>query len=159
MKIHSLKRQQIIHTSLEAAWQFFSKPENLKELTPTYMDFQITSPHPSETMYAGMIISYIVRPFLGWPIDWVTEITQVERGKFFVDEQRSGPYRLWHHQHFFYQVEAGIEMVDLVHYALPLGPIGRIMHHLFIKKQLNTIFDYRFKKIEGLFNSKKVVSI
>ncbi|MGI9542753.1 MAG: SRPBCC family protein [Cyclobacteriaceae bacterium] len=159
MKIHSLKRRQIIRTSLKEAWSFFSTPHNLKVITPPYMDFKITSPHPSEEIYAGMLISYIVRPVLRWPIHWVTEITQVEQSKFFIDEQRIGPYRLWHHQHFFHQVDEGVEMVDLVHYALPMGPIGRIMHHLFIKKQLNTIFDYRFEKIESLFNRKQVVNI
>lgn len=159
MTVHSLKRRQIIPTSLEEAWNFFSAPANLKAITPSYMDFKITSPHPSDEMYAGMIISYIVRPFLRWPIHWVTEITHVERDKFFIDEQRIGPYRFWHHQHFFHQVESGVEMVDLVHYALPLGPVGRIMRQLLIKKQLNTIFDYRFEKIESLFDLKKVVTV
>lgn len=159
MKVHCLIRQQIIRTSLGEAWDFFSRPENLKAITPAYMDFKITSPLTSSKMYTGMIISYIVRPVLRWPIHWVTEITHVKKNQFFIDEQRIGPYRLWHHQHFFAPVDDGVEMTDLVHYALPMGSIGRIMHQLFIKKQLNTIFDYRFEKIESLFNSKKVVSV
>jgi len=159
MKIYTLRRIQVIDTSLDEAWSFFSKPANLKEITPSYMDFRVTSQLMDQPMYAGMIISYIVRPLLRWPIHWVTEISHVEPLKYFVDEQRVGPYRLWHHQHFFCKVENGVEMIDLVHYALPMGPLGRLLHHLFIKNQLNSIFEYRYKKTESLFNVNKAVVV
>lgn len=154
MKLYKLEATQVVNSSLEECWCFFSSPKNLKEITPDYMGFQILE-EVEETMYAGQIIQYIVKPVLGFPMRWVTEITQVKDKHFFIDEQRFGPYKLWHHKHFFKELEDGrVEMCDVVHYALPLGFLGRIANTLFIKKQLKTIFDYRFKKVEELFNEK-----
>jgi len=152
MKIYRLKTKQFLPISLEKAWDFFSSPLNLKEITPEYMDFTITSELTKETkMYPGMLISYTVKPMLGIPMTWVTEITQVKHHKHFIDEQRFGPYRMWHHEHFFKEVKDGVEMTDEVTYVLPFGILGRLGHSLFIEKQLKAIFDYRFKKVEDLF--------
>jgi len=152
MKIHRLKTIQFIPTTLETAWDFFSSPINLKEITPEYMDFNITSDFTKDTkMYPGMLISYTVKPVLGIPITWVTEITQVNHHKHFIDEQRFGPYRMWHHEHFFKELEGGVEMTDEVTYVLPFGMLGEMGHGLFIKKQLKDIFDYRCKRVEEIF--------
>lgn len=103
-------------------------------------------------MFAGQIIEYTVSPVLGIKLNWVTEITHVENNHYFVDEQRFGPYTFWHHKHFIKQVEGGVEMTDIVHYKLPFGFIGRIVNSLFVKKQLKTIFEYRFNKLNELYN-------
>lgn len=151
MSIHILKKTQVVNCSLEAAWDFFSSPTNLQIITPDHMRFEITSQDVKSKMYAGMIISYLVRPLLNIPLKWVTEITQVKEGAFFVDEQRFGPYKFWHHKHFFEEIPEGVLMTDLIHYSIPLGPIGDLMNKLFVRKQLEDIFSYRTKKIEELF--------
>jgi len=151
VKLHKLETTQFVPTSLDHCWDFFSSPKNLKEITPDYMGFEIID-GDTDTMYAGQIIQYYVKPVMNIPLKWVTEITQVKEREFFIDEQRFGPYKLWHHKHFFKEVDGGVEMRDLVHYALPLGFLGGIAHQLFIKKQLKTIFDYRFQKVNELFN-------
>ncbi len=150
-KVYSLKTVQTIPIPLEAAWDFFSKPDNLKEITPAKMGFNIISKHHGGKMYAGQIIEYKVSPVLGIPLYWMTEITHVQDKQFFVDEQRFGPYTMWHHQHHFKAVPGGVEMTDIVHYKLPFWFLGDIANSLFVKKQLNGIFDYRFKKVKELF--------
>jgi ligand-binding SRPBCC domain-containing protein len=151
MKIYELRRTQFIPTTLDKAWAFFSSPDNLKKITPEHMGFQITNT-PKETMHQGQIITYFVKPIAGIPLRWVTEITTVKQPLFFVDEQRFGPYKFWHHQHWFEETEGGVKMTDVVHYALPLGFIGRIANRLFVKKQLDSIFNYRIKVVEELFS-------
>jgi ligand-binding SRPBCC domain-containing protein len=148
-----LRRVQRLPISLEQAWDFFSAPSNLKDITPAYMDFQVTAEAPESLgrMYAGQIITYTVKPLFGIPMKWMTEITQVCEGEHFIDEQRFGPYLLWHHQHFFKAVEGGVEMVDLVHYKLPLWILGNIAHGLFVRQQLEGIFDYRYAVLEKRF--------
>lgn len=154
MSVYTLKRTQCLPISLEHAWQFFSSPANLKEITPPYMGFDITSDKRFLVkMYPGQVITYTVKPVLGIPLFWMTEITHVEEGRFFVDEQRVGPYKIWHHQHHFEAVEGGVEMTDLVHYQLPLGPLGDLAQVMFVRRQLNEIFDYRYKKLEDLFGT------
>ncbi len=155
-KVYSLKTVQHIPVSLDKAWAFFSNPGNLKDITPADLGFRIISQHHGDTMYAGQIIEYKVRPVLGIPVYWMTEITHVEPRKFFVDEQRFGPYSLWHHQHHFREVEGGVEMTDIVHYKLPLGFLGDIAHALFVQRQLRNIFDFRFRRVEELFVSNRV---
>ncbi len=150
-KVYSLKTIQKLPISLDAAWDFFSSPANLKEITPSNLGFNIVSKYHGEKMYAGQIIEYKVSPVLGIPLYWMTEITHVEDKKYFVDEQRFGPYNLWHHQHHFKAVVGGVEMTDIVHYKLPLGFLGDIANTLFVKKQLQGIFDYRFKVVTEKF--------
>jgi len=137
---------------MDEAWDFFSSPKNLQKITPSQLGFKIISKHHGDKMYAGQIIEYKVSPVLGIPIYWMTEITQVADKKYFIDEQRFGPYSLWHHQHHFREVEGGVEMTDIVHYKLPLGILGDIAHAIFVKKQLKGIFDYRFKIVEEMFH-------
>lgn len=152
MAVHTLKRVQYLPVSLEKAWDFFSSPRNLKEITPSHLGFQIKSDTEFlQEMYPGQVITYTVKPLLGIPLFWMTEITHAETGKFFVDEQRVGPYAIWHHQHHFKPVPGGVEMTDLVHYKVPLGLLGRLANFLFVRRQLNEIFDYRFRKLEELF--------
>ncbi|MEX0636744.1 MAG: SRPBCC family protein [Ferruginibacter sp.] len=150
-KVYSLKTAQVLPISLEKAWDFFSSPANLAEITPKNLGFNIISKHHGEKMYAGQIIEYKVSPVLGIPLYWMTEITHVEQHKYFVDEQRFGPYSLWHHQHHFREVSGGVEMTDIVHYKMPFWFLGDIANTLFVKKQLNDIFNYRFKAVEKIF--------
>ena len=152
-KIYSIKTVQNIPITLDAAWDFFSSPSNLKEITPDNIGFNIISKHHGEKMYAGQIIEYTVKPLLGIPLYWMTEITQVQDKKFFIDEQRYGPYSLWHHQHHFKEIEGGVEMTDIVHYKLPLWFLGDIANAILVKHQLKKIFDYRLKKVEELFGA------
>ncbi|MBC7934806.1 MAG: SRPBCC family protein [Rhizobacter sp.] len=151
-KVYSIKRVQVMPVDITVAWDFFSDPRNLEAITGGGMDFRIISSHHGEEMYSGQIIEYSLKPLLGIKMYWMTEITHVEQHRFFVDNQRFGPYSLWHHQHHFKAVEGGIEMTDIVHYKLPLWFLGDIAHALFVKKILNDIFDFRYKKVEELFN-------
>jgi ligand-binding SRPBCC domain-containing protein len=151
MPTFSLKTIQKLPISVEAAWDFFSNPANLQAITPPNMGFEIISKHHGYKMYPGQLIEYKVRPVPGIPIYWMTEITQVAEGKYFIDEQRFGPYQLWHHQHHFKQIEGGVEMTDIIHYRNPLGFLGTIANTLFIQKQLKQIFEYRFQKVEEQF--------
>lgn len=150
MHVFSIKSKQVLPISLQEAWDFFSTPKNLQTITPAYLRFKITS-EIADHMYPGQVITYTVKPLLGIPIFWMTEITHVKEGIYFVDEQRFGPYALWHHQHHFKEVEGGVEMIDLVHYKLPLGPLGSLANFLFVRKQLKGIFDYRFQFLETHF--------
>ncbi len=151
MAAHSLKTVQKIPVSLDKAWDFFSNPANLQAITPTNMGFNVISQHHGDTMYTGQLIEYTVKPLLGVPLYWMTEITHVKDKEYFIDEQRFGPYSLWHHQHHFKAIEGGVEMTDIIHYKIPLGMLGRIANQLFIKKKVEGIFDYRYKKVEELF--------
>ncbi len=149
-RVYRLHTHQKIPTSLEKAWDFFSQPGNLKRITPTALNFQIQNEHPL-LMYPGQIIEYTVKPLLGIPIYWMTEITHVEFQKRFVDEQRVGPYRLWHHQHQFTSIPEGVEMTDVVHYQLPFGFLGDVVNALIVRRQLQTIFDFRQQAVEEIF--------
>jgi len=151
-KVYTIHTEQFIPISLTEAWDFFSSPANLAKITPAKMGFNIISKFHGEKMYPGQVIEYIVKPVLGIPMYWMTEITHVEEGKYFVDEQRFGPYSMWHHQHHFREVEGGVEMTDIVHYKLPLGFLGDIAQVLFVKNQLKEIFDYRYETVERLFS-------
>jgi len=144
--IYTLEAWQTLETGIDEAWEFFSNPANLSRITPSFMGFRITSVRPGP-MYEGQIISYRIGilPFI--KSSWVTEITRVKKGSYFIDEQRSGPYKIWHHEHHFMETENGVEMYDRVSYSIPLGIAGRIIHYLFIKKRLMEIFTYREKAI------------
>lgn len=155
MAFYQFYREQKIEASMNEVWNFISSPENLKEITPDYMGFDITSKHLPEKMYPGMIISYRVSPLLGIKTNWVTEITQVKDRSYFVDEQRVGPYSIWHHQHIIEAIPDGVLMKDIVSYQPPLGFLGAIANTLVIKRKLNEIFDYRKKVLEIKFPSEK----
>ena len=154
-KVYAIKTVQRLPISLEQAWEFFSSPKNLQEITPDNMGFAIISKHHGDKMYAGQVIEYIVKPVLGIPLYWMTEITHVADKQYFVDEQRYGPYSMWHHQHHFKAIEGGVEMIDIVHYKMPFWFLGDIANSLFVKQQLKGIFDYRFVKVEELFGAMK----
>jgi ligand-binding SRPBCC domain-containing protein len=143
MAFYQLTEKQFVAATIEEVWDFISSPKNLKEITPDYMGFDITSENLPEKMCPGMIISYKVRPLLGIPMTWVTEITHVEDKRYFVDEQRVGPYSIWHHQHMIETHENGVMMTDIVSYKPPLGFLGSIANALFIRRQLEGIFAYR----------------
>ena len=151
MGFYQLKRTTEIKASVAEVWDFISSPANLKKITPPYMGFDIMTDDYSQKMYKGMIISYKVSPLLGIKTTWVTEITQVEHQKYFIDEQRIGPYRMWHHQHFIEESEYGTSMRDIVSYQPPFGPIGSIANAILIKVKLKQIFDYREKAIDEIF--------
>ncbi len=150
---YSIKTVQKIPVSLAQAWDFFSKPDNLKDITPSNLGFQIRSKHHGSVMYAGQIIEYTVKPILGIPLYWMTEISTVVEQTYFIDEQRFGPYTLWHHQHHFKAIEGGVEMTDIVHYRLPLWILGDIANSLFVQSQLQGIFDHRFFATEQKFGA------
>ena len=141
--IHRLDYRATIDATIAEAWDFFSSPANLRKITPESLDFTILSEIPAE-MYPGLMIEYRVRPLLGIPMTWLTEITHVRAPHHFVDEQRVGPYAIWHHEHFFRELPDGkTEVRDLIHYVLPFAPFSEIFHDLLVKPQLATIFSHR----------------
>jgi ligand-binding SRPBCC domain-containing protein len=151
MPVYQLYREQKLPAGMEAAWDFISDPRNLKQITPEYMGFDIVSADLPGKIYPGMIITYTVRPVFGIKWDWVTEITHVADGQYFVDEQRVGPYRMWHHQHRIKPAEDGVWMTDLVTYRPPLGRLGALANELVIAKRLEAIFSYRKRKLVEIF--------
>ncbi len=151
MKIYKIERTTFLKANMAYVWDFFSSPENLNKLTPPEVSFQILSDSAQKKMYAGMIINYKIKPFPIVGFRWTTEITHCEEGKYFVDEQRFGPYSFWHHQHIFAEKGNGIEMTDIVHYGLPFGPLGTMANGIFVRKKLEGIFDYREKMVTEIF--------
>lgn len=152
MKIYNLKRTQFLPISRSQAWEFFSAHGNLAKITPAHMGFEIL--HASgDKVYAGQIIRYRLGVLPGIKVNWVTEITHVKEPFYFVDEQRFGPYAMWHHEHHFKEVPGGVEMTDEVTYAIPLGSLGRLAHFIFVGREVNRIFDYRFKVLEEYFKA------
>jgi ligand-binding SRPBCC domain-containing protein len=155
MGFYQLKQIQKIKGTIDDVWNFISSPANLKKITPDYMGFDITSGDLPEKMYPGMIICYKVSPLLGIKMNWLTEITQVDEKRFFIDEQRIGPYKIWHHQHRIEPVEGGVLMTDIVTYQPPMGFLGSIANKLVIKNKLNEIFDYRKNVLHEIFGELK----
>lgn len=151
MGFYQLHKTQKVPATIEQVWDFISSPANLKKITPEYMGFNITSKLLSEKMYPGMIVSYKVSPVLGIKMTWVTEITQVKEKEYFVDEQRFGPYSMWHHEHKIEPIEGGVLMTDIVSYKPPFGFLGSIANSILIKKQLKEIFDFRTDAMEKMF--------
>lgn len=148
MKPYHLQFTQDLPISITDAWSFFSSPFNLARITPKEMAFKVTS-NTSETskMYAGMIITYKVSPFSGVKLDWITEITHVVENQYFVDEQRFGPYRFWHHEHHFQEIESGVRMQDILTYGMPYGILGRGVNKVLVAKKLQHIFNFRKEKL------------
>lgn len=147
MGFYQFKKKLFIQSTIEEVWDFISSPENLKEITPDYMGFVNTTKNLPGKMYPGMIISYKINPFSWFQVTWVTEITQVIDKKFFIDEQRIGPYSFWHHQHFIEEYNGGVIMTDIVSYKPPFGILGNILNTLFIRKKLEAIFNFRSEAI------------
>lgn len=148
--MYQLKRVQLIKTDLATAWEFFSSPKNLQVITPPYLGFEIKTELPDK-MYEGLFINYKVSPLLGIKLDWTTEITHVKEPFYFVDEQRVGPYAIWHHEHHFVETDAGIEMTDIVSYKLPLGFLGKMVHPFLVAPKLQEIFNFRVNKVDEIF--------
>ena len=159
MAVHQLKAVQHIPGSIDEIWDYFSQPSNLAKITPVEMDFRVISDKWEAEIYPGQIIEYTVRPLLGIAFYWMTEITQVRSKEFFIDEQRKGPYSLWHHQHHFEQVDGGVLMTDLVHYQNPLGFLGDIANAVLVKGKLRKLFEYRAVKINERFGNSAPATI
>lgn len=158
MPYYQFSQSQKIPASIDSVWDFISNPNNLKEITPPFLDFQVTSRSDDAKMYAGMIITYSVKPIFGIPVKWITEITHVKEKEYFVDEQRLGPYKFWHHQHKIESIENGVLMTDIVTYIPPFYFFGSIANRLFIRKRLIEIFHFRTLAIEkrfGIFSADK----
>ncbi len=151
MKIHTLYRKQFLPIPMRTAWDFFSTPSNLGSITPKHMNFRILYKSGGDKMHEGQIIKYKITVLPLVRVNWVTEITQVKNFEQFTDEQRVGPYALWKHTHTFKEVAGGVEMTDHVEYAIPLGPIGELAHRMFVGREVNRIFDHRFKVLESYF--------
>jgi len=155
MGVHSIKAVQRIPASLSTVWDFFSSPSNLQTITPGDLKFKVISKHHGEKIYAGQIIEYTVRPIFGIPVYWMTEITHVKDREFFADEQRKGPYKLWHHQHHFKEIPGGVEMTDIVHYKSPGWILEPVIDGLIVRPKLDKIFKFRYEVIEQQFGKWK----
>jgi len=155
MKVYTKKWTQFIPRPLDEIWDFFSRPENLNEVTPKEMNFEILTDIANQEMYEGMIISYKVTPVFGIRMRWTTEIQRIKKGEYFVDEQRFGPYAMWHHEHHFREADGGTYMTDLLHYAIPFGPIGRLANSIMVNNKIEEIFEFRVKAVERLFGTKE----
>lgn len=154
MKIYTLHTKQKLPITIEEAWDLLSDPKNLQKITPEYMGFKILS-GADRKMYPGQIIQYIVTPVLGIPTKWVTEITHVVDKQYFVDEQRFGPYALWHHKHFLKEIPGGVEMEDIIDYKVPMGILGQFVYPFLVRPKLDEIFDFRRKKLIEMFGEFK----
>lgn len=150
MRLHRVTARQFLPIPIDEAWRFFSDPSNLSEITPPWLNLKPTSRLP-RAMHPGLIVTYDVAPLPGARVHWVTEITHVVEGVLFVDEQRAGPYRFWHHQHHFKEVPGGTEIHDIVHYALPLGPLGDLIGRRAVKRRVDAIFRFRRTALERRF--------
>ena len=157
MKIYTLHNKQKLPINVDTAWEFLSDPKNLKVITPDYMGFNILS-GADRPMFSGQIIQYIVTPIAGIKTKWVTEITHVRDKEYFVDEQRFGPYSLWHHKHFIKEIDGGVEMEDIIDYKLPMGFLGEMVQPFLVAPKLKEIFDYRKQKLHELFGEYKAPS-
>ncbi|HEX2608086.1 MAG TPA: SRPBCC family protein [Flavisolibacter sp.] len=150
--VHRLKSIQKIPADTATTWEFFSNPRNLLNITPPFLNLKVTNEIFGDAAYAGQVITYTVKPLLGIPLFWMTEIVHVDPLRMFVDEQRRGPYKLWHHQHHFKAIEGGTEMTDIVHYQLPMGVLGNLVHAPLVKGKLHDIFRFRFEKVNEVFS-------
>ncbi len=148
--IYRIYQEQILPISIEEAWNFFATPKNLNEVTPSELDFKVLSPFPDK-MYEGLIIQYRIKPMINIPLNWCTEITHIKEMDYFVDEQRKGPYKMWHHEHHFSVVPGGVLMKDILFYDIGMGILGNIAGKLFVHKKVRAIFNYRFNALKDYF--------
>jgi ligand-binding SRPBCC domain-containing protein len=144
-----LEQEQFLPLTLDQAWQFFATPKNLNEVTPDNMVFEIIS-GLSDTMYEGMLINYRLKPMLNIPINWCSEITHIKEKDYFVDEQRRGPYKMWHHEHHFKAKEGGVLMTDILYYEVGKSVFGWLAGKLFVHKKVKAIFEYRRRTLEKI---------
>ncbi|TSJ43582.1 SRPBCC family protein [Mucilaginibacter corticis] len=152
MKTYRLQFAQNLPIPLAETWDFFTSPLNLAKITPPQMRFEVTSPYEANSkVYEGMIITYKITPLFGIKMNWMTEITHVKDQQYFVDEQRFGPYALWHHEHHFKEIKGGVQMTDILNYAVPYGVIGRLSNKLLVGNEIKKIFKYREKAINEMF--------
>lgn len=157
--VYTLQCQQVVQSDIQSVWDFFSSPKNLEKITPPNMKFNITAPLPIDKMHAGQLITYKLQPFPFYTTNWVTEITQVIENKLFIDEQRFGPYAMWHHIHRFETLENGhVLMTDEVSYKLPFGIVGSLAAG-FVKHEVEKIFDHRFKVVNEMFNTELIAQM
>ncbi len=154
MSVHVFKTTQLIPTSLEQAWEFFSSPKNLAFITPAQLKFRIISTLTSEKVFTGQLIAYNVSPLWNIRVKWISEIKEVRAPVYFIDEQRKGPYKMWRHQHFLTEVVGGIEMADEIHYKIGYEPFGDLINNAIVRKRIERIFRYRRKKIEQIFATR-----
>lgn len=153
--MHQLQFSQKLPISLKEAWEFFSSPQNLAKITPRDLDFEITHHHEQKKMYQGQIIAYTIRPVLGIKMRWVTEILAVKELEYFIDEQRFGPYKFWHHEHWFKEIPNGVLMEDLLYYELPMGILGRAVNAIKVRRDVEQIFSHRELILQEMFGSYK----
>ena len=154
MKTYHLRRTQFLPIDLKTAWDFFSSPKNLAVITPARMNFKILSISGEEKLHKGQIIKYKVSVLPYVRLGWTTEITNAEYPTHFTDEQRKGPYQIWKHDHYFKEVNGGVEMTDELEYAIPFGLLGRLVNAILVGKEVTDLFDYRFKILETYFQKK-----
>jgi ligand-binding SRPBCC domain-containing protein len=150
-KLYTKIYKQNLKTDINTIWDFISNPKNLQEITPKEMGFEILTNDSGSKMYAGMIIEYKVNVIKGFKIKWITEITHVSENNYFIDEQRFGPYRFWHHQHFVIESSNGIEMMDIISYKVPFGFLGGLVNYLFVNNKIDSIFKFRNTVLDKKF--------
>ena len=151
MSIHQFNKQQILPISLDTAWGFFSSPKNLVHITPPEMKFKVLTKLTDKNIHDGMLIEYAFKPFPGIRMKWKTRIDHVSHKFKFTDEQISGPYKMWEHTHTFTEITNGVLMIDTIYYQLPLGILGDIIHAMFIREKIKSIFCYRESTLTKLF--------
>ena len=151
MKLYTLKRKQLIPFDRGTVFSFFKAPENLERITPSDVGFCIITPKPIK-MQTGAVLDYTIK-LAGIPVRWTTLITDYDEPFGFSDVSLKGPYSFWYHRHWFEESEEGTVMYDEVTYALPFGFLGRMVHSLWVRKQLDHIFDFRSKVIDEIFSA------
>ena len=150
MSVYQIENCLYLPISKQEAWEFISDPNNLLKITPEKVHFRILNPR-EEGFYPGQVFAYQLRPLPGYSTQWVSEISHIQEGEYFIDIQLQGPYKLWHHQHHIREVDEGVELRDLVHYSMPFGMLGRLAQALFVKTQLRNTFRYREEKLKSFF--------
>lgn len=150
MPVYTFTYETKLKGSLDTVWDFFSHPKNLDKITPPDLAFRTIGEVPDRA-YAGLILHHIVRPLFNIPMRWVTEITHCNAPQMFVDEQRSGPYAMWHHQHHFAAEGEYVRMRDIVTYRIGYGVFDCLINPLVVRPKIQSIFSYRDRIITDIF--------
>lgn len=148
--MYLLRRETIINQPIQVVWEYFSDPKNLQNITPKEMGFEVLTKDLRKA-YQGQIICYKIKVLPMIRLNWVTEIAHLKEQKYFVDEQRFGPYRFWYHEHLFEEFDGKTRMIDIVHYKLPVLPLAVLVNKFFVRPKLEGIFNYRSQKIFEIF--------